>query len=131
MTNNPLLESFQTLYETAPFELIENKHFLPAIIEGIAAGRNEVALIAESEAVPTFINTVVALERMGDQLGRATSILFNLNAAETNPELQQIVKEAAPMLTEYGNDITLNTRLFARIKSVYDGREELQLDVES
>ena len=131
MTNNPLLESFQTLYETAPFELIENKHFLPAIIEGIAAGRNEVALIAESEAVPTFINTVVALERMGDQLGRATSILFNLNAAETNPELQQIVKEAAPMLTEYGNDITLNARLFARIKSVYDGREELQLDVES
>ena len=131
MTNNPLLESFQTLYETAPFELIENKHFLPAIIEGIAAGRNEVAVIAESEAVPTFINTVVALERMGDQLGRATSVLFNLNAAETNPELQQIVKEAAPMLTEYGNDITLNARLFARIKSVYDGREELQLDVES
>ena len=131
MTNNPLLESFQTLYETAPFELIENKHFLPAIIEGIATGRNEVALIAESEAAPTFINTVVALERMGDQLGRATSVLFNLNAAETNPELQQIVKEAAPMLTEYGNDITLNARLFARIKSVYDGREELQLDVES
>ena len=131
MTNNPLLEPFQTLHGTAPFERIKNEHFLPAITKGITAGRDEVALIADNDAAPTFANTIAALEQMGDGLGRATSVLFNLNAAETNPELQEIVKEVAPMLTEYGNDITLNARLFARIKSVYDRRESLPLDVES
>ncbi|HEX9956508.1 MAG TPA: M3 family metallopeptidase, partial [Fibrella sp.] len=131
MTNNPLLKPFQTPHETAPFPLIKNEHYLPAITEGIAAGRKEIEAIANSKAKPTFANTIVALERTGDQLSRATSVLFNLNAAETNPELQKIVKEVSPMLTEYGNDITLNDKLFARIKSVYEKRASLKLDGES
>ncbi len=135
MTNNPLLQPFQTPHETAPFPLIKNEHYLPAVTEGIAAGRKEIEAIASNKAKPTFANTIVALERSGDQLSRATSVLFNLNAAETNPELQKIVKEVSPMLTEYGNDITLNEQLFARIKSVYDNRASLrdsrQLDGES
>ncbi|MEZ0541218.1 M3 family metallopeptidase [Fibrella arboris] len=130
-TENPLLKPFQTVHATAPFPLIKNEHYLPAITDGIAAGRNEVEAIANHEAAPTFENTIVALERSGDQLSRATSVLFNLNAAETSPEIQQIVKEVSPLLTEYGNDITLNERLFARIKQVYDQRDSLALDVES
>ena len=128
---NPLLKPFQTPHETAPFPLIKNEHYLPAIAEGIAAGRREVDAIANSKAKPTFANTVVALERTGDQLSRATSVLFNLNAAETSPELQKIVKDVSPMLTEYGNDVTLNASLFARVKSVYDKRAGLKLDPES
>lgn len=131
ITNNPLLLPFQTVHETAPFPLITNEHYLPAITEGMTAGRKEVDAIANNEAVPTFANTIVALERSGDLLSRVASVLFNLNAAETSPELQAIVKEVSPMLTEYGNDITLNDTLFARIKHVYDERESLQLDAES
>ncbi|WP_375445175.1 M3 family metallopeptidase [uncultured Fibrella sp.] len=131
ITDNPLLKPFQTLHETAPFPLIKNEHYLPAIAEGIKAGRKEIDAIANSKANPTFANTIVALERSGDQLSRATSVLFNLNAAETTPELQKIVKEVSPMLTEYGNDITLNNKLFARIKSVYEKRAGLKLDTES
>ena len=131
MTNNPLLQPFQTPHETAPFPLIKNEHYLPAIQAGIAAGRQEIDAIVANPDQPTFANTVVALERSGDQLSRATSVLFNLNAAETGPEMQAIVKEASPLLTEYGNDITLNDRLFARVKAVYDQRESLELDTES
>ncbi|MBO0933657.1 M3 family metallopeptidase [Fibrella aquatilis] len=131
MTNNPLLQPFQTPHETAPFHLIKNEHYLPAIQAGIDAGRQEIDAIVANPDAPTFANTVVVLERSGDLLSRATSVLFNLNAAETSPEMQRIVKEASPLLTEYGNDITLNDRLFARIKAVYDQRVSLNLDTES
>ncbi|MBO0936756.1 M3 family metallopeptidase [Fibrella sp. HMF5335] len=131
MTNNPLLQPFQTPHETAPFPLIKNEHYLPAIQAGIAAGRKEIDAIVANPDKPTFANTVVALERTGDLLSRATSVLFNLNAAETSPEMQKIVKEASPLLTEYGNDITLNDNLFARIKTVYEQRNSLKLDAES
>lgn len=131
MTNNPLLQPFQTPHETAPFPLIKNEHFLPAIQAGIDAGLQEIDAIVTNADEPTFANTVVALERTGELLGKAASVLFNLNAAETSPEMQAIVRDASPLLTEYGNDITLNDKLFARIKAVYDQRDSLNLDVES
>lgn len=128
---NPLLQPFATPHETAPFTLIKNEHYLPAIKEGMTLGRKEIDAIVNNPAKPTFENTVVALERAGDVLGRAVSVMFNLNSAETSPELQAVVREASPLLTEYGNDITLNEKLFARIKSVYDTRASLKLDPES
>lgn len=131
MTQNPLLQAFATPHQTAPFALIKNEHYLPAIKEGMVQGRKEVDAIAANPAKPTFENTIVALERSGDLLGRTVSILFNLNSAETTPELQGIVREASPLLTEYGNDITLNEKLFGRIKAVYDTRASLKLDTES
>ncbi|MCY7359679.1 MAG: M3 family metallopeptidase, partial [Rudanella sp.] len=131
MTQNPLLQPYKTPYETAPFPLIKNEHYLPAIKKGMVDGRREIAAIVTNSAPPTFANTIVALERTGDLLGRAVSVMFNLNSAETSPELQAVVREASPLLTEYGNDITLNDKLFVRIKSVYDQRASLKLDPES
>ncbi|TAE29834.1 MAG: M3 family peptidase [Cytophagales bacterium] len=130
-TQNPLLQPFATPHETAPFNLIKNEHYLPAIKEGMTLGRKEIDAIANNPAQPSFDNTIVALERTGDQLGRAVSVMFNLNSAETSPELQAVVREASPLLTEYGNDITLNEKLFARIKTVYNNRKALKLDPES
>lgn len=131
MTQNPLLQPFDAPHGTAPFPLIKNEHYLPAIKEGMAVGRREIDAIVNSSAQPTFENTIVALERTGDVLGRAVSVMFNLNSAETSPELQAVVREASPLLTEYGNDITLNDKLFARIKAVYEKRQSLKLDPES
>ncbi len=130
-TQNPLLQPFATPHETAPFNLIKNEHYLPAIKEGMTLGRKEIDAIANNPAQPSFDNTIVALERTGDQLGRAVSVMFNLNSAETSTELQAVVREASPLLTEYGNDITLNEKLFARIKTVYNNRKALKLDPES
>lgn len=124
--NNPLLETF----DTAPFSKIENKHFLPAISQLIEETKAEIDKIISNYEVPTFENTVEALEFTGEKLDRASSIFFNLNSAETNEEIQKIAQEVSPMLTEFSNDILLNEKLFERIKSVYEQRESLELSGE-
>lgn len=131
MHQNPFLQPYTTPHQTAPFDKVTNDDYMPALKEGIRQARKEVAAITSNKEEPTFDNTIVALERTGDLLGKVTSVLFNLNSAETTPDLQKIVKEASPMLTEYGNDVTLNQKLYARIKSVYDKRASLKLDPES
>lgn len=132
MTENILLQpSFQTLHETMPFPDIKNEFYLPALTQAMADGRREVNAIADNTDEPTFDNTIVALERSGELLGRTASILFNLNHAETSDEIQAIVREVSPLLSEYGNDITLNADLFARIRAVYEQRASLDLDTES
>lgn len=131
MTQNPFLQPYTTPHQTAPFDKIKNNDYLPALKEGLAQGRKDVAAIVANPAKPTFDNTILALERAGELLGKVTSVMFNLNSAETTPELQGIVKEASPMLSEYSNDITLNDKLFARVKAVYDQRASLKLDPES
>jgi peptidyl-dipeptidase Dcp len=129
--SNPLLLPFSTPHETAPFDQIKLENYAPAIQDGLAKARADVAAITGNPAPATFANTIVALEQAGDALSRTTSILFNLNSAETSPALQKIVKEASPLLTEYGNDVTLNAPLFARVKAVYEQRTALKLDQES
>mgnify|MGYP002779182062 CR=1 FL=1 len=130
MSDNPLLQPFNTPFQTPPYDKIKAEHFLPAMKEAMAEGRQEVDVIVNNAAKPTFENTIVALERAGDKLSRITPILFHLNGAETTPDLQKVVREASPLLTEYGNDIQLNEKLFARVKSVWDGRDKLKLDAE-
>lgn len=131
MSQNPFLVPYTTPHQTAPFDKITNADYLPAIKEGMVEGRKDVAAIVNNPAKPTFDNTIVALERSGDLLSKVTSVLFNLNSAETTPELQKIVKEASPMLSEYRNDIALNEKLFARVKAVYDQRASLKLNPEA
>ncbi|WP_223860654.1 M3 family metallopeptidase [Spirosoma validum] len=131
MTQNPFLQPYSTPHQTAPFDKIKNNDYLPALKEGLAQGRKEVNAIVNNSAKPTFENTIVALEHSGELVGKVASVLFNLNSAETSPELQTIVKDVSPMLSEYSNDITLNEKLFARVKAVYDQRTSLQLDPES
>lgn len=123
---NPLLEPF----EQAPFEQIKNEHFKPAFLEAIASARKEIDSIAESKEEPSFENTLEALDFSGKQLDRISSIFFNLNSAETNEEIQKIAQEVSPLLSEFSNDITLNEKLFKRIKSVYEKKDILDLTVE-
>ncbi len=117
---NPLLSPYKTVFETVPFNEIKNEHFLPAIEEAIKQGREEVATIVENTAVPGFENTIEKLERSGELVSKIAEVFFNLNSAETNDEIQQIAREFSPKLTEYGNDIMLNEKLFARIRAVYE-----------
>ena len=131
MSANPFLTPYTTPHQTAPFDKITTADYLPALKEGMNQGRTQLVALVADPAKPTFENTIVALEHSGELLGKVASVMFNLNSAETTPELQTVVKEASPMLTEYENDITLNARLFARVKAVYDGRASLKLDPES
>lgn len=127
---NPLLKPFNTPFSTPPFGEIKNEHFLPAINHSIDVAREEILLIADSPEDPSFENTIVALENTGELMGSITPILFNLNSAETSPELQKITQEASPKLTAFNNEIKQNTRLFRRIEQVYEQRDGLSLDAE-
>ena len=124
--NNPLLNPFDTL----PFSKIENGHFLPAFTRLIEQTKVEIEEIASNPKEATFENTVAALDRSGQQMDRVTSAFFNLNSAETNDELQKIAQEVSPMLSEFNNDLLLNSALFERIKKVYDSRAGLELTIE-
>lgn len=127
---NPLLQSYNTPFGTIPFDLIKNEHFLPAIKEAIAQGKEDIKRITASKEVPDFENTVVALERSGELVGSVSSVFFNLNSAETNDEIQKLAREISPLLSEYSNDILLDQELFVKIKTVYDKKDKLTLSPE-
>ena len=127
---NPLLKDFSTPFHTAPFSKLKNEHFLPAFKQAISDAKSEIDYIVSNPEVPTFKNTIEALEFAGQQLERISAIFFNLNSAETNDEIQKIAQEVSPLLAEFSNDITLNESLFERIKTVYEQRDMFQLTVE-
>lgn len=117
-----LNQEFSTPFNTAPFSKIKNEDFLPAFKTAIEKARKEIDTIVKNTESPSFKNTIEALEFSGQELDRISSIFFNLNAAETNDEIQKIAQEVSPLLSEFGNDITLNEDLFGRIKLVYNSK---------
>jgi peptidyl-dipeptidase Dcp len=123
---NPLLQDFNT----PPFSKISTKDFKPAIKKAIEIAKAEIDEIINNSEEANFKNTTVALDFTGEKLNRITSIFFNLNAAETNDEIQKIAQEVSPWLTAFKNDITLNEDLFKKVKSVFDNREALNLTPE-
>ncbi len=127
---NPLLEKFNTPYNTAPFSKIKNEHYKPAFIEAIKIAKKEVDVIVNNPETPSFENTIEALEFSGQLLGTVSSIFFNLNHAETSDEIQAIALEVSPLLSEFSNDIGLNEELFKRVKFVYDSKPKLVLTTE-
>lgn len=126
---NPLLASFDTPFETAPFNLIKEEHYLPAVQQAIQMAKNEISQIKE-EPLPDFENTIVALERSGQKLNTISAIFFNINSAETNDRIQALAREISPLLTAHSNDILLDEALFQRIQQVYEQREALTLTEE-
>jgi peptidyl-dipeptidase Dcp len=129
-SNNPLLSSFDTLHGIPPFSKIDADHFLPAVISNIATAKKEIDAIVNQTDSPTFENTIAKLELTGALLSNTTSVLFNLNSAETNDKIQNVAMEVSPLLTEYSNDISQNEGLFNRVKAIYDNRSNLGLNAE-
>ncbi len=124
---NPLLEDFNT----PPFHLIKNEHFLPAFQNAMAQAKSEIKQIKEQQEAATFDNTIAALDYAGKLLSQISSIFFNLNAAETNPEMQEIAQEVSPLLSAFNNDLSLDPDLFARVLEVQKQKDSLGLDKES
>ena len=125
-----LNKRFETPYNTAPFSNIKTEDFLPAFVKAIEIANIEIAKITDSKETPTFKNTIEALDYSGESLDRISSIFFNLNAAETNERIQKIAQEVSPLLTDFSNDIALNSPLFERVKLVYNSRKTLNLSEE-
>lgn len=128
--NNPLLAAYDTPYEAPPFNLIENHHYKPAILEAIHINQGEIDAIANSKEKPTFENTIVAFENSGSLLNRITTTLGNLTTANTNDTLQALAQEIAPELSKHSDNIFLNEKLFARVKKIWDTQLEYKLNAE-
>lgn len=127
---NPLLEASNNPFGAPAFDKIKNEHYKPAFEAAIAQGKAQIDSIVNNTEAPTFANTVEALEYSGRTLTNISSVFFNLNEAATDSVMQSIALEVSPMLTDYSNDIMLNEKLFARIKSVYDSKDSLKLNPE-
>jgi peptidyl-dipeptidase Dcp len=127
---NPLLTEWKTVHQTPPFNEIKHEHFVPAIDQLLAKAKTEVDGIINNPEAPTFKNTIVALEESGKKLSRATTILFNLNSAETDDSIQAIARDVSPKLSEYQNYVSLNEKLFKRVKAVFQQKEKLKLNPE-
>ena len=129
--DNPLLTEWKTPYQMPPFDQIKNEHYRPAIEEAIKTQQEEIKVIAENAEDPDFANTIEALEYSGKDLKRITRVFFNVKSADGDAELQKIAEELAPILSKNSDDIYLNEKLFARIKSVKENQEIVnQLDAE-
>lgn len=115
---NPLLVKSGLQYQAPPFNLIKDEHFKPAFDEGMKRHNEELDKIINNPKTPTFENTVVALETCGQDLGRATGIFYNLTGGNTNPTLQKIEEEYAPIFSAHYDKIYLNSKLYDRFKRV-------------
>jgi peptidyl-dipeptidase Dcp len=128
LADNPLLASFDTPFGVPPFDRIRPEHFLPAFAEGMQQQNAAIESIVNNPAGPTWENTVEALFNSDVLLNTVTSIFDNLTSANTNAALQKISEEIKPRLSGHEDAITLNPRLFARIKAVHEQKERLNLD---
>jgi peptidyl-dipeptidase Dcp len=127
---NPLLTEWETPFGMPPFDRIKEDHYFPAFQEAIARTRQEAEAIAKSAELPTFANTIEALDASGELLDRIDAVFHNLRSAETNDRLQEIARQVAPLTSALRDDILLNEPLFARVKVVWQQHETLPLDTE-
>lgn len=124
--SNPLL----TPFDLVPFSAIKNEHYLPAIKAAIAQAKEEIEDIYINEEAPSFENTIAALDYSGNQLSRLSVLFFNIYSSNADDEIQHIAMEVSPLLSEFGNDVNLNEKLFHRIKAVYEKKDRLSLTTE-
>jgi len=126
--DNPFLGPYGTPFETPPFDRIQVGHYLPAVQEAIRRHQSEIDAIVANPKAPTFENTVVALDMSGQLLGEVTAVFYSLLSAATSQPMQDLANELAPLLSTHSDNISLNERLFARVKAVHDRRAKLKLD---
>ena len=127
---NPFFQAYDTPFNVPPFDKIKNEHFKPAILEGISTHQAEVNAVANNTQPATFENTILAMENAGELLSNVNTVFSNLNSANTNKEIQNIAKEMAPNLSAHRDNIYLNEKLFAKVKTLWDKKETLGLNLE-
>ncbi|HHL71862.1 MAG TPA: M3 family peptidase [Bacteroidetes bacterium] len=125
--SNPFFQEWDTPYGVAPFDQIEDEHYMPAFREGMKQHLAEIEAIASNPEQPTFDNTIAAMERAGKLLNRVAGVFFNIVSANTNDARQAIAREISPLLSQHNDAILLNPRLFQRVKTLYEQRETLGL----
>ena len=126
-TVNPLLQDWTTPFGVPPFEQIKIEHYVPAFKEAMAQHKAEIDAIVNNTEAPTFANTVEALDQAGVLLDKVASVFDVLGSVLATDEMQATARELSPLRTQHADDISLNPSLFARVKAVYEQKEDLSL----
>ena len=127
---NPFFTEYATPFGVPPFDEIKLEHYKPAFLKGMEEQAKEIDAIVNARSMPDFENTIVALDQSGQLLRRVSAVFYGLNSANTSDEMQALSKELSPLLSKHSDDISLNPRLFERVKQVYDNKEKFNLDKE-
>jgi peptidyl-dipeptidase Dcp len=127
---NPFYVPWNTPFEVPPFNQIKLEHYRPAFEEAMKRHNEEVQAIYVQQPVPTFENTLDALNRSGAMLDRVSNVFFAMKSSMNNDEMEAIAREIAPLLSKHEDDILLNESLFQRVKAVYEARDKLNLTPE-
>ena len=128
---NPFYTESSLYMKYPEFDKIKNKHYTPAFEKGMTDHMAEMETIANHNVNPTFNNTIMAMETSGALLDRVSTVFFSLTSANTNDEMEKIRSEMAPKLSAHSDQILLNGKLFHRVKTIYEQRDQLGLDTES
>ena len=130
ISKNPFFSEFTTPYGVPPFEKITIKDYQEAFLKGIEQQKQEIDAIVKKHSVPDFENTVAAFDRSGKLLNTVSSVFYAQNDCNTSAEMQNLDKEISPLLSSHEDDILMNALLFAKIKAVYNNRNQFNLDKE-
>ena len=128
---NPILQKrYKTPYEIPPFEILTIDNYREAMLKGMEENRKEIQAIVDCPDEPTFENVIVALDKSGKLLSKASSVWGSLNSASSTPELQAFAREMNPLTSAHRNETQMNRKLFEKVKYVYDHQEKYNLDKE-
>lgn len=130
MTDNILLQDSNIPYGAPPFDQIKEDDYLPAVKSAIKEARGNIDAIKSNKELPTFDNAIVALEMASLKLGTVTSIFYNQLSAAGTDKLEALAEEIGPINAEFSSDVSLDEDLFARVKAVYDQKDDLNLNIE-
>lgn len=128
--SNPFFTEYSTPFGVPPFDQIEVAHYKPAFLKGMEEQAGRIEAIVNNPDAPTFENTIVALDRSKPLLSKVEYAFGGQSSVNTTPEIQALEQELAPLLSKHADDIRLNSRLFARVKAVYENQADFQLDKE-
>ncbi|MBO7277284.1 MAG: M3 family metallopeptidase [Bacteroidales bacterium] len=124
--DNPLLQEWDTPFQTAPFEKIKVEHYLPAFQAAMEEHNKEIQAIIDNAEEPNFENTIAALDYSGATLSKIAGVYYNMMAANTSAELQKVHEEVGPLMATHSDNVSMNADLFAKIKKVYDAKDKQQ-----
>jgi peptidyl-dipeptidase Dcp len=122
---NPFFMEWDGPFNTPPFDQFKPEHYKPAFIEAMKVHKKEISAIINSKEAPTFKNTLEAMEKSGEFLQRVSNVFDHMEGTQNSPEIQKISEEISPLISAHYDDISLDEKLFARVKSVYNQREHL------
>ncbi len=124
---NPFFNDYDTPFQTPPFSLIKDAHYLPAFEKGMAEQVKEIEAIVSNKEEATFENTILALDRSGQLLDRVSSVFYNMQGSDSNDSIKEIAKVVTPLMTQHSDNISMNMDLFKRVKYVYEHMDAMNL----